>query len=683
MFAFVLVSSLFSSHPVPSSIPPPCFTVARAREEKKRTWRKMEDQFASATPKCPKNAKPNGAFKRRPRPLPVTLSPGNVAFRILCHVSKVGAVIGKSGSIVALIRQETGSRIRVEEPRPDCDECVVLVTGPDAPKRKVSVKHRSSPAADEGEGLREVEVSPAQEALLRVFERVLDAYVQAEGSGPVHCRLLAPEGHVGPVMGKGGKVVERIRKETGARIRVLPAGQLPACAFRTDEVIQITGDILMVKLALVSVSSCLQDISPSYEAQTAVNRSSGPVSHGTSSSEVSMNHTFSGNLQPVSGGSVDYAARNQSPLVHTNGNIPLKQNAMQKEVKFRLLCPNDKVGGVIGRSGSIVKAMQNETGASISVGATVTGSSERAITIYALENLDSQHSPAQNAVVRVFSRSIEAGMEKGEEGPDKGTLVCARLLIQSNQVGWFLDKGGLLISEMRNATGAGIRFFGGEQVPKCACENEEVVQINGDFANVQNALFNVTGKLREMIISPKPLDDDGSGHCTSALPEITDNIHKEHGSSGMSSCIVRDPDNQTSLALAMDRLQLSHSIEGSSSPGLWAPLVGCENPMSFTNNGRGFSSMPDIMELKSGNKSAFQANTSFEIVVPIHSIGSVYGEGGSNLDRIRYISGAAVVVRDQPGRQEPVVVVSGTPHQTQVARSLLQAFILRAQASGL
>ncbi|XP_068657384.1 KH domain-containing protein HEN4-like [Aristolochia californica] len=648
----------------------------------------MEERFASASPKGPKNTMTenvprtaNGAFKRRSRPSPIVLSPGNVAFRILCHVSKVGAVIGKSGSVVTLIRLETGSKIRVEEPRPDCDECVILVTGPDAPKKKISVKNVSSTWVIDGEDMREV--SPAQEALVRVFERIFDGNIQTEGSTPVHCRLLAPEGHVGPVMGKGGRVVEKIRKETGARIRVLSSGQLPVGACPTDEVIQITGDILSVKQALIAVSCCLQDIPSSHEAQATVNRSGRPAPHGTSCADISGIHNFRGNLQPASGGSVDYAARNQPPFIHTDRNFPLKQNTMQQEVKFRLLCSNDKVGGVIGRSGSIVKAMQNETGASISVGATVTGSSERAITISSVENLESQYSPAQNAVLRVFSRFIEAGMEKGKEGPAKGVPVSARLLILSSQVGCFMDIGGLLMSEMRTATGAGIRLFGGDQVPKCACENEEVLQINGDFANVRNALFSVTSKLREMLISSKPLDDDGGGLHTSTLPELTNSRCKEHGSSGTRSCIVQDPDNQTSLALTMDRLQLSHSIEGSSSPGLWTPQIDCENPRSFANNGRGLSPMQEIMELKGGNKPTVQTNTTLEIAIPVHSIGSVYGEGGSNLNRIRYISGATVVIHDQPGRHEGLVIVSGTPHQTQVAQSLLQAFILRDRTAGL
>lgn len=43
------------------------------------------------------------------------------------------------------------------------------------------------------------------------------------------------------------------------------------------------------------------------------------------------------------------------------------------------------LGGVIGKGGTIIKALQNETGASITIGATVAECDERLITVAALE----------------------------------------------------------------------------------------------------------------------------------------------------------------------------------------------------------------------------------------------------------------------------------------------------------
>ncbi|KAK9166676.1 hypothetical protein Scep_001867 [Stephania cephalantha] len=86
--------------------------------------------------------------------------------------------------------------------------------------------------------------------------------------------------------------------------------------------------------------------------------------------------------------------------------------------------------------------------------------------------------------------------------------------------------------------------------------------------------------------------------------------------------------------------------------------------------------------LDCGGKSAIVTNTTVEIVVPEDLIGSVYGESGCNLNRLRQISGAQVAMHDpRPGTRESIVIISGTPDQTQAAQSLLQAFILSGQSS--
>lgn len=58
-------------------------------------------------------------------------------------------------------------------------------------------------------------------------------------TGFVACRLLAASSQVGCVLGRGGKIVEKIRQESGAQVRVLPKDQIPACAAPGDELIQV------------------------------------------------------------------------------------------------------------------------------------------------------------------------------------------------------------------------------------------------------------------------------------------------------------------------------------------------------------------------------------------------------------------------------------------------------------
>ena len=67
---------------------------------------------------------------------------------------------------------------------------------------------------------------------------------------------------------------------------------------------------------------------------------------------------------------------------------------------------------------------------------------------------------------------IVRGIPDSKEKP-----VIARLLVSSSQIGCLLGKGGAIIAEMRKLSGAHIRILGKDQIPKCASENEEVVQV--------------------------------------------------------------------------------------------------------------------------------------------------------------------------------------------------------------
>lgn len=146
---------------------------------------------------------------------------GEITFRVLCPSDKTGAVIGKGGSIISRIRDETRSRIRIEDPVPGCDDRVILITADASPKDHA-------------------DVLSSQMALVRVFERIegVDEGKEA-ASSPAMCRLLVCGNQVGSVLGKGGKIVERIRGESGAQIRILGKEQLPACAGAGDELIHV------------------------------------------------------------------------------------------------------------------------------------------------------------------------------------------------------------------------------------------------------------------------------------------------------------------------------------------------------------------------------------------------------------------------------------------------------------
>ncbi|XP_058007269.1 KH domain-containing protein HEN4 isoform X2 [Hevea brasiliensis] len=654
----------------------------------------------------------NGPSSKRskPPPPPLPVPPGHASFRLLCHASRIGGVIGKSGNVIKQLQQLTGAKIRVEDAPAESPDRVITIIAQNAIVSKVSVFNDNSGIVkgDVG-GQEELDVSKAQEALVRVFERILEVAAESDGmsvaGGVVSCRLLAEAKQVGSVIGKGGKVVEKIRKDCGVKIRVL-IDKLPVCAGSTEEMVEIEGDVLAVKKALVAVSRCLQDCQPVDKTRMTGSKPAEAIPEEPVP-EVHVDFLSQRKLvlPNMPSSTTIYASRIPSLSLESDRVPTLNAKPLQQEVVFRILCSNDRVGGVIGKGGTIIKAIQNETGASITIGSTVAECDERLITVTAPENPESHHSAAQKTVVLVFSRYVEAGIEKGLDlSYSKGCPVTARLVVPSNHVGCLLGKGGIIISEMRKTTGTGIRVLGGDQVPKCVSENDQVVQISGEFKNVKDAIYHVTGRLRDNLFSSsltipgtrstsvitetspygrlrEPLRDTMRDVLRDPLPDVLRDplrdvlreplkdplrdllrnplrdtlrdplrdtlrdplrdVLKEpprgpapvnlHSSAGVTHTL-----NRHATLSSMDHHGLSHGLDRPPSPRLWASqTIAGVNPRAITDASRGLASFKGGLELGSGSKSAFVTNTTVEIVVPENVIGSVYGENGSNLARLR------------------------------------------------
>lgn len=183
----------------------------------------------------------------RPPPPPLAVPPGHAAFRLLCNASRIGGVIGKSGSVIKKLQISTGAKIRIEDASPESPDRIILVIADAALSGKVMLRN------DEA-----VEVSKAQEALLMVFDRILDVAAESEGVEVgdmlMSCRLVADAAQAGSVIGKGGRVVERIKKNTGCKIRVL-TDDLPLCASSSDEIIEVFLLLVLLHVCICHLNS--------------------------------------------------------------------------------------------------------------------------------------------------------------------------------------------------------------------------------------------------------------------------------------------------------------------------------------------------------------------------------------------------------------------------------------------
>ncbi|CAN6459400.1 unnamed protein product [Victoria cruziana] len=668
---------------------------------------------------------PNGREKWNNFPLPSQhqrkMPSDSVVFRILCRASKTGSVIGKGGTIVTQIRKETGAKIRVEEPLPGCEERVVVIVGPE--KDKEADKEQSREDGDENEGgddgkeIKEEEddedkeseplkdqqgdkgIPPAQKALLLVFERMVegesenDTEDEANKKSSFIVRLLVPSIQVGCILGKGGSVIKQMSAESGAQIRILPRDKIPSCAMPSEELVQISGPVDSARKALQSVSQQLLENPPRERDTFLVGKSSflathslGPVPHSEVLPPLSYHSSAQGPRHAfgLHDGSDFFPSASPSVSMFHDPARSSRINSPPDILSFRLLCTNEKVGGVIGKGGSIVRNIHGETGADIKILDAVQDTDDRIIAISAPVHPMDRIAAAQDALLRVQHRIVRAIPDPSDKN------VLSRLLVPSNQIGCLLGKGGSIMAEMRKLSGAQIRILAKDQISKCASEHEEEVQMSGEFESVQEALVQVTSRLRHnMFRGPPmhhPLHNPFHEHIPPMMPYMG---RREPSPQRMYPNFGPSPrkfDQAEVLAPHEERPVFPHSVQ----PGI--PHGSERMPVpTWPSHGSGSAAggLPDYpgagppsRATGFGSHPAIITNTTVEVVVPRAFVPSIYGEDGECLRQIRQISGAKITITDpRPADTETVIIISGTPDQTHAAQSLLQAFVMSGQGS--
>ncbi|KAH7687520.1 K Homology domain-containing protein [Dioscorea alata] len=157
--------------------------------------------------------------------------PGDNVFRLIIPVAKVGCIIGRKGELVKKICEETRASVRVLDGPVGISDRIVLVSGKEEP---------------------DVEVSPAMNAVLRVFNRIHDTVENAvdtsdQASTAISSiRLLVPSSQAFSLIGKQGSLIKSIQENSGASVRVLPRAA-------DEKVVDIHGEFLKVHTALEAV----------------------------------------------------------------------------------------------------------------------------------------------------------------------------------------------------------------------------------------------------------------------------------------------------------------------------------------------------------------------------------------------------------------------------------------------
>lgn len=150
-----------------------------------------------------------------------------------------------------------------------------------------------------------------------------------------------------------------------------------------DNLIQITGNFSAVKRALLSVSSCFLENPRADSANSGA--TAAKASGGLPSSTSSHMDPFPKEGHPSGRHASDHLSMGYPPFSGPEIIGANRRMVLEEEVIFKLLCQREKVGSVIGKGGSVVRAMQNETGAFIKVADGSPDSDEKVIIISARE----------------------------------------------------------------------------------------------------------------------------------------------------------------------------------------------------------------------------------------------------------------------------------------------------------
>ncbi|CAN4128258.1 unnamed protein product [Withania somnifera] len=168
--------------------------------------------------------------------------PGDNVFRLVIPVVKVGTIIGRKGELVKRMCEETRARIRVlEGPLGNADR-IVLISGREEP---------------------DAQVSPAMDAIIRVFKRVAglnndDPAAVAAGAAFCSVRLLVASSQAIHLIGRHGSTIKSIQESSGASLRILSEDDGVPYATADERIVEIHGEGLKVLDALEAVVAQLR-----------------------------------------------------------------------------------------------------------------------------------------------------------------------------------------------------------------------------------------------------------------------------------------------------------------------------------------------------------------------------------------------------------------------------------------
>ena len=235
-----------------------------------------------------------------------------VALKFLVSNNLAGALIGKGGSSVSALQNETGARIKIalsSDLFPGTQERVVLITGAES-----AVIYASS----------------------LIVERAFEVEINRP-DGTISIKILVPAPACGLLIGKAGSHIKILSEQSGAKVRLNPKQE---ATYTVERVMIITGasedcskciSLVIAKLLEDATVGTYQNMTTSYSRLTSL------VSQ-------SMGNAM---------GAISLGA----------GDTP---TTIQMEI------PDSLIGNILGKKGATIAEIQSLSGAKVTVSARLT-----------------------------------------------------------------------------------------------------------------------------------------------------------------------------------------------------------------------------------------------------------------------------------------------------------------------
>ncbi|KAJ6926148.1 KH domain-containing protein [Populus alba x Populus x berolinensis] len=339
-------------------------------------------------------------------------------------------------------------------------------------------------------------------------------------------------------------------------------------------------------------------------------------------------------------------------------------------VVYRILCPDEVIGSVIGKSGKVINSIRNESRARVKVVDPFPGAMYRVITIYCnvkekgdADVDDDFHQadplcPAQDALLKVHAAISNAVAALGDSDKRCRDKKECQILVPTSQSANIIGKAGATIKKLRSKTRANIKITAkdaSDPTHSCAMDFDNFLLITGESEAVKKALFAVSAIMYKF--SPKeeiPLE--------TTVPEAPPSI-----------IISSDVPiyQQGGFYPNADPIVSSRSVP---------PILGATHIPEFQGYGDMRSSWPIYSSTvpvvpSFGNTS--RSELIIRLLCPFDKIGRVIGKGGSTIKSIRQVSGARIEVDDtKADRDECIITVIATESPDDLKSMAVEAILL-------